>query len=139
MIDQILSVEKKAKQILRYGIAFYFVYFGIINFWGALQSANGDIMIGAFIMCIGLITGGLILAHFKSPKLGAIGAGVAALFFLIIVAILAFIEINDGFSIQMIFLRVIKDLLLAISSVVLLGESLKEMVREKITKPFPVR
>lgn len=138
MIDNILSVERKAKMILRYAIAFYFIYFGLINLWGALSS-NGNILMGSIIMLLGLCIGSLILTHFKQPKLGAIGAGVAAVFFLIVVAILAFMEIRDGFSLQMIFLRIIKDLLLAIACMVLCGESLKEMVREKITKPFPVR
>ncbi|SNS15521.1 hypothetical protein SAMN06295967_10499 [Belliella buryatensis] len=138
MIDNILSIERKAKLILRYGIAFYFIYFGIINLWGALSS-NGNILTGGIVMLLGLCIGGLILSHFKQPKLSAIGAGIAAVFFLIVVAILAFMEIRDGFSMQMILLRVIKDLLLAIACVVLCGESLKEVIREKITKPFPVR
>ncbi|MCH7408590.1 hypothetical protein MM239_04230 [Belliella sp. DSM 111904] len=139
MIDNILKIEKLAKLALRVGLSIYFIYFGSMNLWSVLSATQSNKTWGFLIFIISIITAILLLSHFKAPKLAAVGAGIAAIIFLIIVVALAFIEIQQHAMLQMIILRVLKDLILAIASIILLGESLKEMVREKITKPFPVR
>ncbi|MCH7403181.1 hypothetical protein ACFOUP_09375 [Belliella kenyensis] len=139
MIDNILKIEKLAKLALRIGLAIYFLYFGSMNLWSALSTTQTNSGWGILIFIISLITAVLLLTHFKAPKLAALGGAIAAVSFLVIVVVLAIIEIQQQAMPQMIILRVLKDLILAIASIILLGESLKEMVRERITKPFPVR
>lgn len=138
MIDNILKVEKIGKMLLRFGMVAYLLFIGTLNFNNTLVS-NIDWPQSLLLLVIVVVTSILLLMHYKKPQLGAIGGFIAALLFLITVVYLSYLEISAGISISMIFLHVIKDIMLTFAAIILAGESLKEMIREKITKPFPVR
>lgn len=138
MIDNILKVEKIGKMLLRFGMVAYLLFIGTLNFNNSLSSTN-DWLQSLLLLITVLITAILLLMHYKKPQLGAIGGFIAALLFLITVIYLSYLEITSGVPIAMTFLHVIKDIMLTFAAIILAGESLKEMIREKITKPFPVR
>ncbi|GAB2629727.1 DUF417 family protein [Belliella aquatica] len=138
MIDHILKIEKIGKKLLRFGMVAYLLFIGTLNFNNTLIS-NNDWIQSTILFTIVLVTAVLLLMHFKKPKLGAIGGFLAALLFLITVIYLSYLEISSGIPISLVFLHVIKDIMLTFAAIILAGESLKEMIREKITKPFPVR
>lgn len=138
MIDHILNIEKIGKKSLRFGMVAYLLFIGTLNFNNSLIS-NNDWIQSTILFTIVLVTAVLLLMHFKKPKLGAIGGFLAALLFLITVIYLSYLEISSGVPISLVFLHVIKDILLTFAAIILAGESFKEMIREKITKPFPVR
>ncbi|MCH7415405.1 hypothetical protein MM213_18035 [Belliella sp. R4-6] len=138
MIDNILKIEKTGKILLRFGMIAYFLFIGTLNFNNGF--VGGEDLIQTVILLLLVVgTSSMLLLHFKFPKIGAIGGGVAALLFLITVVYLGYLEISEKIPFSMIFLHIIKDILLFFATLILTGESLKEMVREKITKPFPVR
>ncbi|SMD45332.1 hypothetical protein SAMN00777080_3981 [Aquiflexum balticum DSM 16537] len=138
MIDNLLKIEKIGKQLLRGGIALYlasiiFFTLGNIKSAEAVQLHTG--LVG--MLLFGLIF--LLLFHYKNPKAGAIGGAGVILFFLSSAILVAYSDFNQNMSGSIIFLRIIKDILLAFGALILTGESVKEMVRQKITKPFPKR
>ncbi|MCH7398097.1 hypothetical protein MM236_08860 [Belliella sp. DSM 107340] len=138
MINNILKIEKIGKILLRFGMIAYFLFIGTLNFNNGFVE-DGDLVQKAVLLLLVVGTSILLLLHFKIPKLGAIGGGVSALLFLVTVFYLGYLELRESVPFSMIFLHIIKDLLLFFAALILTGESLKEMIREKITKPFPVR
>jgi len=138
MIDHLLKIEKIGKKSLRFGMVTYLLFIGMLNFNNTLIS-NNDWIQSIILFIIVFVTAVLLLMHYKKPHLGVVGGFLAALLFLITVIYLFYIEISSGIPISLIFLHVIKDVMLTFAAIILAGESLKEMIREKITKPFPVR
>lgn len=138
MIDKILKVEKIGKMLLRFGMVAYLLFIGLFNFNNSFVS-NNDWLQSSILLIIVLITAILLLMHYKKPQFGAAGGFLAALLFIITVVYLAYLEISADIPILMIFIHVFKDVMLTFAAIILAGESLKEMIREKITKPFPVR
>lgn len=138
MINNILKIEKIGKILLRFGMIAYFLFIGTLNFNNGFVG-GGDLFQKAVLLLLVCGTSLLLLLHFKFPKLGAIGGGMAALLFLVTVFYLGYLEVSENVPFSMVFLHIIKDILLFFAALVLTGESLKEMIREKITKPFPVR
>lgn len=138
MIDHILKIEKIGKKLLRFGMVAYLLFIGTLNFNNTLIS-NNDWIQSIILLTIVLVTVILLLMHFKKPQLGAVGGFLAAILFLITVIYLSYLEISSGIPISLVFLHVIKDVMLTFAAIILAGESLKEMIREKITKPLPVR
>lgn len=135
MINNILKIEKLGKMLLRFGMFTYLLFIGTLNFNNTFVSKN-DWVQSAILFVIAIGTATLLLMHYKKPQLGAIGGFLAALLFLITVVYLSYLEISSGVAFAMIFLHVIKDIMLTFAAIILAGESLKEMIREKITKPF---
>lgn len=132
MVNNILKVEQVGKFLLRLGIVAYIWSIVILSFqW------DKDRVWMAFIMIALVIIPCLLLLHFKSPKIGAIGGVGAAIFFLTSTIVILTSDIQLNAPGKLIYLHVIKDILLFLASIVLTGESLKELVREKITQPFP--
>jgi uncharacterized membrane protein YkgB len=137
-INNLLKVEKIGKQLLRGGIALYLasiVFFSLSNM-GTEGFVGLQIGLLALVLIFIIF---MLLFHYKKPKAGAIGGIGSILFFL---ASGLFTNYNDYMTDipgSIIFLNVIKDILLAFGSLVLTGESVKEMVRARITKPFPIR
>lgn len=138
MIDNILKVEKIGKMLLRFGMVAYLLFIGTLNFNNTFVS-NNDWIQSIILLIVALFTAILLLMHYKKPQLGAVGGFLAALLFLITVVYLSYLDISSGIPISMIFLHIFKDIMLTFAALILTGESLKEMIREKITKPFPVR
>lgn len=135
MINNILKIEKLGKMLLRFGMFTYLLFIGTLNINNTFVSKN-DWVQSAILFVIAIGTATLHLMHYKKPQLGAIGGFLAALLFLITVVYLSYLEISSGVAFAMIFLHVIKDIMLTFAAIILAGESLKEMIREKITKPF---
>lgn len=135
MINNILKIEKLGKMLLRFGMFTYLLFIGTLNINNTFVSKN-DWVQSAILFVIAIGTATLLLMHYKKPQLGAIGGFLAALLFLITVVYLSYLEISSGVAFAMIFLHVIKDIMLTFAAIILAGESLKEMIREKITKPF---
>ncbi|MCL6257576.1 hypothetical protein M3O96_00645 [Aquiflexum sp. TKW24L] len=71
----------------------------------------------------------MLLFHYKNPKAGAIGGIGAILFFLASGFPTNYNAFMTDIPGSITFLNVIKDILLAFCSLILTGESLKEMVR----------
>lgn len=132
MVNRLLKVEQIGKVTLRIGIAIYM--WSIVLF--SYQFDQDKIWM-ALVMATIVIIPGLSLLHFKSPKVGLIGGIGKVIFFLTSIVILIFSDLKANAVWQLIYLHTIKDFLLAIASVILVGESLKEMVRDRITRPFP--
>jgi hypothetical protein len=137
-INNLLKIEKIGKQLLRGGIALYLasiVFFSLANI---RTSGFVGFQTGLLALVLILIIF-LLLFHYKNPKAGAIGGIGAILFFLASGLLSNYNNYLAEFPASIIFINVIKDILLAFGSLILTGESIKEMVRERITKPFPVR
>ena len=132
MINSILKVEVVGKILLRIGIAIYMWSIVVLSF-----KFDKDNLLMAFLMVYMVIVPGLSLLHFKSPKTGLMGAIGTGLFFLASALVLAISEFSSNVAWPLIFLHVVKDVLLFFGTVILIGESLKEIVRDKITAPFP--
>ncbi len=132
MVNKLLKVEQIGKISLRVGIAVYLWSIVLLSY-----QFDQDKPWMALVMAAVVIIPGLSLLHFKSPKIGLIGGIGKVIFFLASIAILVFSDLKANAIWQLIYLHTIKDLLLAIASVILIGESLKEMVRDRITRPFP--
>lgn len=138
MIDNLLKIEKIGKQLLRSGIALYLasiIFFTLGNVRAAEFAQLNAGLVG--MLLFGLII--LLLFHYKNPKAGAIGGVGTALFFLTSAILVGYSDYGQNVSGSIIFLRIIKDILLTFGALILTGESVKEMVRLKITKPFPKR
>lgn len=138
MIDNLLKIEKIGKQLLRGGIALYLasiIFFTLGNVRAAEFAQLNAGLVG--MLLFGLII--LLLFHYKNPKAGAIGGVGTALFFLTSAILVGYSDYGQNVSGSIIFLRIIKDILLTFGALILTGESVKEMVRLKITKPFPKR
>ncbi|WP_373493677.1 hypothetical protein [Aquiflexum sp.] len=138
MIDNLLKIEKIGKQLLRGGIAIYlasiiFFTLGNIKSMELAQIQTG--LVG--MLLFGLIF--LLLFHYKNPKAGAIGGVGTILFFLASAILVGYSDFSQNASVSIIYLHIIKDILLAFGALALTGESIKEMVRLRITKPFPRR
>ncbi|MFD2035932.1 hypothetical protein ACFSKL_14100 [Belliella marina] len=138
MIDNILKIEKIGKKLLRFGMVAYFLFIGTLQFSNGI-GGGGSLIQNLLLLILLLVTSTLLLLHFKFPKYGAIGGALASLLFLITVIYLGILEYSENVPFKMIFLHIIKDIMLCFGALILTGESLKEMIREKITKPFPVR
>lgn len=132
MINRILKVEIVGKILLRIGIAIYMWSIVVLSF-----KFDKDNLGMAIVMIYMVIIPGLSLLHFKSPKTGLLGAIGIGLFFLASSLVLAISEFSSNVAWPLIFLHVVKDVLLFFGSLILIGESLKEIVRNKITAPFP--
>jgi hypothetical protein len=132
MINRILKVEIIAKMLLRIGIAIYMWSIVILSF-----KFDKDNLWMALIMVYLVIVPGFSLLHFRNPKFGLIGAIGTGLFFLASALVLTISDFSSNVSWPLIYLHVVKDVLLLFGSFILVGESLKEVVREKITAPFP--
>lgn len=132
MVNKLLKVEQTGKVILRIGIAIY-MWSVVLFSYQFDQSKLLMILVMAAIVIIPILS----LMHFKNPKLGLAGGIGKAIFFLASIAILIYSDLKANAIWQLIYLHTIKDLLLAIACIVLIGESLKEMVRDRITRPFP--
>ncbi|WP_194974698.1 hypothetical protein [Aquiflexum lacus] len=138
MIDNLLKIEKIGKQLLRGGIALYLasiIFFTIGNVKPTELAQLHTGLVG--MLLFGLII--MLLFHYKNPKAGAIGGAGTTLFFLTSAILVGYSDFSQDVSGSIIFLRIIKDILLAFGALILTGESVKEMVRERITKPFPKR
>ncbi len=138
MVNRLLKIEKIGQQLLRGGIAFYlasivFFTFGIPRSPSTTQLQTSLIA----LVLVGILF--LLLFHYKNPKAGIMGGIGAFLFFLISGFAVGYNDYATNASFSIIFLHTIKDILLAFGSLILIGESVKEMVRQKITKPFPKR
>lgn len=132
MVNNILKVEQVGKILLRFGIVVYMWSIVLLSYqW------DKDKIWMALIMLALVIIPALLLLHFKSPKTGVIGGIGAALFFLTSTIIILTSDMQADAPGKLIYLHVVKDILLMTASIVLTGESLKEMVRDKITQPFP--
>ena len=132
MVNKILKVEFLGKLFLRLGIAFYMWSVVLFSF-----QLDKDKLWLAVVMALLVIVPGLSLLHYRNAKTGLIGGIGTFLFFLCSAIILIFTDLSVNLPWSMIYLHIVKDLLLMIGTVILIGESLKEMVREKITAPFP--
>lgn len=138
MVNRLLKIEKIGQQLLRGGIALYLasiVYFtfSIPRSTGLAQLHTGLIS----LLLIGILF--LLLFHYKNPRAGILGGIGAILFFIISAFWVGYEDYSDNTAYSMIFLHTIKDILLAFGALVLTGESVKEMIRQKITQPFPKR
>lgn len=132
MINRILKVEVIGKLLLRFGIAIYMWSIVILSF-----KFDKDDLWMALVMAYMVIVPGFSLLHFRNPKSGLIGATGTGLFFLASALVLAISDFSSNVAWPLIYLHVVKDILLLFGSVILMGESLKELIREKITVPFP--
>ncbi|WP_373524189.1 hypothetical protein [Aquiflexum sp.] len=138
MIDNLLKIEKIGKQLLRGGIAIYLasiIFFTLGNIKGTELAQLHTGLVG--MLLFGLIF--MLMFHYKNPKAGAIGGAGTVLFFLTSAFLVGYSDFGQNVSGSIIFLRIIKDILLAFGALALTGESVKEMVRLRITKPFPKR
>jgi hypothetical protein len=130
MVNQMLQVEKTGKLLLRIGIAFYLLSVASMSF----QLSSGYFWILSLLMIAVPI---LLLLHFKFPKIGLIGGFAAILFFFFSALFIVISDIQINTPWQLIYLHAVKDILLLFAAVVLAGESLKEVVRQKLIQPFP--
>lgn len=132
MVNRILKIEFLGKLLLRLGIAIYMWSIVLLSF-----QLDKDKLWLAAIMALLVIIPGLSLLHYRNAKTGLIGGIGTFLFFLSSAIILIFTDLSANLPWSVIYLHIVKDLLLMMGTIVLIGESLKEMVREKITAPFP--
>jgi uncharacterized membrane protein YkgB len=132
MVDKLLKVENWGKLLLRIGIAIYMWSVVLLSF-----KLDKDNFWLALVMAYLVIIPGLSLLHFKNPKTGLIGGIGTAIFFLGSALVLIITDLSANVNWTLIYLHIVKDLLLLFGSIILIGESIKEMIREKITAPFP--
>ncbi|PSL07570.1 hypothetical protein [Cecembia rubra] len=132
MVNRILKIEFFGKLLFRIGIAFYMWSIVLLSF-----QLDKDRLWMAILMAVLVIIPGLSLLHYRNAKTGIIGGIGTFLFFLASAILLLVTDLSANVPWNFIFLHVIKDVLLMLGAVILVGESLKEMVREKITAPFP--
>ncbi|WP_018474290.1 hypothetical protein [Echinicola pacifica] len=132
MIDTLLKIEKSAKMALRYLIVLFWAVILIKSLFFAGTAQEHFVMENALWSIAGLITGILLLFHLSQPRLAIIG-GVASALYTFILSIIAFL------SPPMALLNGLFWLIFCTSSIILTGESLKEMIKKRITKPFPKR
>jgi uncharacterized membrane protein YkgB len=130
MVNQMLQVEKTGKLLLRIAMAFYLLSVASMSF----QLSSGLFWILSLLMIVVPI---LLLLHFKIPKIGLIGGFAAMLFFFFSALFIVISDIQTNTPWQLIYLHAVKDILLLFAAVVLAGESLKEVVRQKLIQPFP--
>ncbi|GGF31578.1 hypothetical protein [Echinicola rosea] len=129
MVNQLLQIEKISQMALRIGMAAFWI--AVCGYAVFGEEATYLVFSGKLSWSVpAIITAVLLLAHFKSPQLGIAGGGFSALIF-IAVTIYCIKALPFNLTI------ILNYLLLVISSVVLLGESVKELVRQRITQPFP--
>lgn len=132
MVDNILKVEQIGKNLLRLAIAGYIWSIVILSFqW------DKDKIWMALVLIVLVIIPVFLLLHFKSPKMGIAGGIGTALFFLISALVILTTDVQADAPGKLIYLHIVRDVLLLLASIVLTGESLKELVRDKITQPFP--
>ncbi|MBW3467996.1 DUF417 family protein [Arthrospiribacter ruber] len=132
MVNNILKVEQIGKVILRMGIVIYIWSIAILSF----QWDKDKLWMAAVLVVLVLIPV-LLLLHFKSPKIGVVGGISAGIFFLVSAFIIFTTDMQVEAPWKFVYLHIVKDILLFVASIVLTGESLKELVRDKITQPFP--
>lgn len=132
MVNNILKVEQIGKVILRIGIVIYIWSIAILSF----QWDKDKLWMAAVLVVLVLIPV-LLLLHFKSPKIGVVGGISAGIFFLVSAFIIFTTDMQVEAPWKFVYLHIVKDILLFVASIVLTGESLKELVRDKITQPFP--
>ncbi|QDH80165.1 hypothetical protein FKX85_14405 [Echinicola soli] len=129
MVNQLLQIEKIGQKTLRIVMAAFWIAVCCYAIFG--EEATYLVFSGKLSWSVpAILTAILLVAHFKSPRMGIAGGGLSALIF-IAVTIYCIKALPFNLTI------ILNYLLLVISSVVLLGESVKEMVRERITQPFP--
>jgi hypothetical protein len=137
-INNLLKIEKIGKQLLRGGIALYLLSIVFFSFGNINTSGFGGLQTGLLALVLIVIIL-MLLFHYKNPKAGAIGGIGSLLFFLASGLLTNYNDYMMDIPVSIIFMNVIKDILLAFGSLILTGESVKEMVRVQITKPFPKR
>jgi uncharacterized membrane protein YkgB len=132
MVNKIIKIEFLGKLFLRLGIAFYMWSVVLFSF----QLDKDKLWLGV-VMALLVIIPVLSLLHYHNPKIGLLGGIGTFLFFIGSAIILIFTDLSVNLPWSMIYLHTVKDLLLMMSAVILIGESLIEMVREKITATLP--
>jgi hypothetical protein len=132
MVNQIMKVEFLGKLLLRIGIAVYMWSVVVLSY-----KFDKDNIWMAVIMAYMVIVPGLLLLHYRNGRTGLIGAIGTFLFFLASSIVLIVTDLSSNISWSLIYLHIIKDVLLMFGTLVLIGESLKSMLKDRITAPFP--
>lgn len=136
MVNSLLKIEKIGQVLLRIGIAVYLVLSALSIILGGFSAPlwQGLLVLAQIIFAV------LLLGHYRFPKAGIIGAIGCLLFFIfkgITISIL--LTKTDTPTLDQLFSPILQYLLLIFGTVILLGESIKEMIRQRITQPFPKR
>ncbi|MGY6743628.1 MAG: hypothetical protein ACXIUQ_12895 [Cecembia sp.] len=118
--------------LLRIGIAIYMWSVVLLSF-----KFDKENLWMALLMAYLVVIPGLSLLHYRNAKTGMIGGIGSLLFFLASAIVLVVTDLSANVAWPLIYLHIIKDVLLIFGSLILIGESLKEMVRDRITAPFP--
>lgn len=132
MVNRIIKIEFFGKILLRIGIAIYMWSVVLLSF-----KFDKENLWMALLMAFLVIIPGLSLLHYRNARTGMIGGIGSLLFFLASAIVLVVSDLSANVSWPLIYLHIIKDVLLIFGSLILIGESLKEMVRDRITAPFP--
>lgn len=132
MVNRIIKIEFFGKMLLRIGIAIYMWSVVLLSF-----KFDKENLWMALLMAYLVIIPGLSLLHYRNARTGMIGGIGSFLFFLASAIVLVVTDLSSNVSWPLIYLHIIKDVLLIFGSLILIGESLKEMVRDRITAPFP--
>ncbi|WP_194777817.1 hypothetical protein [Pararhodonellum marinum] len=136
MVNKLLKIEKIGKHLLRSGIILYLaaIIYLTFNFDINQSGTYGRSAITVTILLIIIF----LLYHYKNPKAGIVGGIGAIIFFIGSAIVVGYSDFQvPGLPYSMIFLHTIKDILLAFGALILTGQSVKELVRLKITQPFP--
>lgn len=132
MVNRIIKIEFFGKMLLRIGIAIYMWSVVLLSF-----KFDKENLWMALLMAYLVVIPGLSLLHYRNAKTGMIGGIGSLLFFLASAIVLVVTDLSANVAWPLIYLHIIKDVLLIFGSLILIGESLKEMVRDRITAPFP--
>jgi|GEM_PF-2948805 len=132
MVNRIIKIEFFGKMLLRIGIAIYMWSVVLLSF-----KFDKENLWMALLMAYLVVIPGLSLLHYRNARTGMIGGIGSLLFFLASAIVLVVTDLSANVAWPLIYLHIIKDVLLIFGSLILIGESLKEMVRDRITAPFP--
>ncbi|WP_200977304.1 hypothetical protein [Echinicola sp. 20G] len=137
MINLLLKVEKTAQKILRIGIVIYLLI-AAISHLSIINKPESSLIHNILLALLAFLIAILLLAHFKSPKLGIAGGALGTIAFLFMAVLSLFGSHHHlGPSFLHHLLPFLEYLILSITCVMLTGTSIKEMIRQKITQPFP--
>lgn len=132
MVSKIIKVEFLGKMLLRIGIAIYMWSFVLLSF-----KLDKDKIWMALVMAYLVVVPGLLLLHYRNARTGLIGGIGVFLFFLASSVVLIITDLSASVNWSLIYLHIVRDVLLMFASLILIGESLKSMLKERITAPFP--
>ncbi|EKB50932.1 hypothetical protein [Cecembia lonarensis] len=132
MVNKLVKVDFFGKMLLRIGIALYMWSVVLLSF-----KFDKENLWMALLMAYLVVIPGLSLLHYRNAKTGLIGGIGTLLFFLASSIVLIVTDLSANVSWTLIYLHIIKDILLLFGSLILIGESLKEIVKDRITAPFP--